>query len=344
VEEPIEMSGHSGIVVPLSDLTNRELVKRLYQRYYIEGIGSAGQGSQLLSSHWKDRSSKFDVLMEDDAALSLISVGMGLTMSTSPLQNFLGYVCALSYLAKLPQRMAIASLIPRSYRVVNAMGGTFSFNCFKDVCALEMILRHINLTGAGDRLNFLMIGDGYGFFSSLIKAIFPNSTLALVDIGKTLLFQAVYCQRVHPRHVHRGVWEEAVGTDDVDFVYCPTEELDKVAMTFDVVTNVGSMQEMNYATIERYFSFLRRRCKPGNLFYCCNRELKRLIGGEVIEFKKYPWWPADRHLVDEVCPWYQYQLLTRRSAKLLGLPIPRVKYYQPILHRLTVLATEGVAQ
>jgi hypothetical protein len=191
VEERIEMSGHSGIVVPLSDLTNRELVKRLYQRYYIEGIGSAGQGSQLLSSHWKDRSSKFDVLMEDDAALSLTSVGMGLTMSTSPLQN------------------------------------------------------------------------------------------------------------------------------------CPTEELDKVAMSFDVVTNVGSMQEMNYATIERYFSFLRRRCKPGNLFYCCNRELKRLIGGEVIEFKKYPWWPADRHLVDEVCPWYRYQLLTRRSAKLLGIPIPR---------------------
>ncbi|MBI4347587.1 MAG: hypothetical protein HY553_12080 [Elusimicrobia bacterium] len=158
-----------------------------------------------------------------------------------------------------------------------------------------------------------------------------------MDIGKTLLFQAVSCQRAHPGCVHAGVGD--AGASEAAFVYCPAEDLDQIGGAFDLATNVGSMQEMNHATIARYFRFLRRHAGPEALFYCCNREHKRLLGGEVVEFTRYPWSPADRHLVDERCPWYGYQLLTRRSSRLFGLEVPRVKRYQPIRHRRLRMAS-----
>jgi hypothetical protein len=78
------------------------------------------------------------------------------------------------------------------------------------------------------------------------------------------------------------------------------------------------------------------------LFYCCNRKRKVLVGGEVLEFKDYPWHPKDLHLVDETCPWHKYYVsfTTRPSGpRLLDVRIPFVNYYDgPTLHRLTRLS------
>ncbi len=326
----------------ITELPNPTLVAAIYGRYYLD---PAGRDAPYVSSHWQDRSSKFDVDIDERGVVRrLNSVGMGLTASRRPLDIALAHICWMSYLIRLPQRAQIARLMPMAFRVVRRMDMHFSFNCFKDVCALELVLRHIDPHPPKGRLNILMIGDGYGFFSSLIKAVLPSSTLVLIDIGKTLLFQSVNCQAVHPQAVHRGIEEPWHGCD-VDFVYCPTEDLGLVDIDFDLVTNVGSMQEMNNSTVARYFEFMRRHVSDRTLFYCCNREHKRLRGGEVSEMLRYPWSEGDQHLVDERCPWYDYQLMTYQSARLRGMRMPRIKRYQPILHRLTVMAPDtGVAR
>ena len=196
------------------------------------------------------------------------------------------------------------------------------------------------------RLNVLMIGDGFGVLASMFKSVFPNSTVVMIDIGKTLLFQAYRCQRAHPGADHVLATAEA-DLQSAEFVYCPAEQLESLGnLRFDLAVNTNSMQEMNDQTIQGYFDFLRGHFHPENLFYCCNRESKTMEGGEVSEFLNYPWRDDDRHLVDGVCPWLDYFLSWGRNLRglsILGKRVPMVNYYDGVtLHRLTVLATDSV--
>ena len=97
------------------------------------------------------------------------------------------------------------------------------------------------------------------------------------------------------------------------------------------------MQEMNDATISRYFQFLRTTLKSDNLFYCCNREYTRMVHGEVSEFFLYPWVHKDKHLIDSKCPWMHYVFLPGKGRK--G-PFPYINYSDgSFRHRLTILST-----
>jgi hypothetical protein len=167
----------------------------------------------------------------------------------------------------------------------------------------------------------------------------------MIDIGKVLLFQAYFCQKAHPGGVHR-LADTAVDNNYSDFVYCPSEHISSIdSFVFDIAINVASMQEMNVSTITAYFSFLRSHLQKANLFYCCNREFKKMPGGEITEFDKYPWKREDRHLVDGYCPWLSYFLSPAKAAnslKLLGTTVPFVHLYaSKMRHRLTTLSLEG---
>jgi len=185
---------------------------------------------------------------------------------------------------------------------------------------------------------------GYGFLASLFKERFPNSSIVLVDLGKILVFQAYYCQKAHPQNVHESVFSGGeIDLSKCDFVYCPAEFLSKASqLTYDVAVNIASMQEMTTSSLVGYFQFLRRQMEADGLLYCCNRERKVLVGGEVLEFKHYPWHPKDVHLVDETCPWHKYYLsfiTTANGPRVFGARIPFVNDFDgPTRHRLTRLS------
>jgi SAM-dependent methyltransferase len=187
----------------------------------------------------------------------------------------------------------------------------------------------------------LIVGDGHGILAALIKDRWPESTVTLVDLGRTLLFQTVNCQRAYPtrRHalVRSGRSESASGMD-ADFVYCPADRLEDLHdQPFDLAVNIASMQEMTPEVVASYFSFLRRRLAPSNLFYCCNRERKVLPGGEVSALAHYPWREGDRTLIDAPCPWHQYFVTPGRKR----LPVPFVRRYDGVhRHRLVTLLTD----
>ena len=50
--------------------------------------------------------------------------------------------------------------------------------------------------------------------------------------------------------------------------------------------NISSMQEMKTETVDDYFQVIKSNSA---YFYCCNREHKKLIGGEKLIFNQYPW-------------------------------------------------------
>ena len=68
--------------------------------------------------------------------------------------------------------------------------------------------------------------------------------------------------------------------------------------------NIASMQEMDMAVIQKYFSIMRTSTVE-SYFYCCNRENKTLPDDSVICFSDYPWDEKERIIIDEPCSWHQ---------------------------------------
>jgi hypothetical protein len=322
---------------------NQKILKQLHEAYYLNNIAPK---DAYMSSYWEDLSGGYKIKTAPNGDIVSLSgsgvVGMDLKNPVSILLNFLSYFI---YLIILPDRFGIMRPFRKSFKVSKRMGLAFSFNCFRQVCSLALITRHMGNAAKNKNPAFVIIGDGYGFLSSLIKETFPGARLILIDIGKTLIFQAFYCQKAHPDIPHALAGEDE-NRNLPGFVYCPAERIEKLGnFNFDVAINIVSMQEMTNATVKRYFDFLRLHANKNNLFYCCNRESKTLPDGEVLEIKKYAWIRNDKFLIDEYCPWYKFFFSLKpaiKGPKIFGIRVPFISYFAgEIIHRLAVLAPQG---
>jgi RimJ/RimL family protein N-acetyltransferase len=333
VGPPVAVLDHrqgSVVRVDLDAIPNREILSMLVERYYDSEMPDAE-----LSSHLRLYSSKFRIEAGDDGQLTgARGEGFGVVRWDSAILRWLDKACISSHLIWLDHRRDLLRALEDARRVCEAMQIQVTMDVFRQACTAALLVRHLD---GWQSPRFLMIGDGYGVLSSLLKRRYPDAAIAAVDLGRPLLFQAYLNQRAHPGAAHALAgagprWAEA------DFVYCPAEQLDVLApFKFDVAINIASMQEMTVPQIGRYFSFLRQTLAPRNLFYCCNRERKELVGGDVSEFQRYPWGPKDRVAVDGVCPWHRYFFSVSRVA---GVPLPVVAYYDGrVLHRLATMAT-----
>ncbi len=331
------------LLIPYPNIFNH-----IYSRYYVHEDERVEQ-NKFISSHWQYKSRDFIVKKDGELIKNIYGIGFGEMEAKNIPKKLLVYLCHLSYFIRLQNKLEIIRLSKLAFKICKKMGFYFSFDVFKQVCSLALINQKLSPGMKERRLNFLMIGDGYGFLSSLVKTVYPNSTIVLIDMGKTLLFQSFYCQRVHPASSHRSVLEKDkfnLNSNDCnyDFIYCPTEYLQEVSkIKFDIAINIASMQEMNYDTISRYFSFMRTNLNKDNLFYCCNREFKKLVGGEMIKFDEYPWIKDDKFLIDGYCPWYKYRVSrhARHKMKILNIiNVPFLAYFDsPFKHRVAILST-----
>lgn len=105
------------------------------------------------------------------------------------------------------------------------------------------------------------IGPGYGALSSILKSMYPDARITLVDLPEHHSFQRYYM-------------EKTVGLDGVTV----TTELPSDA---DVVISLRCMMEMPVAEIDRYLSWLQS-CASVKIFYLISRYIKTTI------LKDYP--------------------------------------------------------
>jgi len=316
------------------------IIDELYQNYYVKD----NTPEHVISSHWKFYQEKIKCELNGGKITSLSWLGFGDLQNKSFLSQTFSWLTIAGYLCQFPNRNELLRLMKLAVPLGRKIGFPFSYDCFRQICSLKLIMN--KLKNERERVNIIIIGDGYGFLGALIKEIFPNSLICLIDLGKSLLVQACCCGKAYPHSSHRLVSESSgtINRSDSEFLYCPAEfleELDKYS--FDVAINIASMQEMNQPSINTYFDFLRCHMPPDNLFYCCNRKEKEMPGGEVSRFSEYPWQSKDIHLVDEFCPWHSYFASwgkTKNGPRFLGIRIPFINYFDgPIIHRLTILQT-----
>lgn len=312
--------------------------KLLYDHYYRDDQTP----DNLVSSYWRESFKKMNVQEKQGRADSFKGYNFGDMQCSSWQAIVLRWITIASYLIKLNNRMAIIKMMRIAMPLAKRMGFPFTYDCFRQVCTFVMLSKDVSRE---KQFNVIIIGDGYGFLASLIKEVFPNARVHLIDLGKTLIFQCHYCHKAHPGKNHYLINNDGSGSMrnfEADFTYCPAENLHKLdSVTFDWAVNIVSMQEMNNATIQNYFDFLRKHITEDHFFYCCNREEKIMPGGEVSHFMSYPWHDQDRHLIDEICPWQKHIITSHRTENgptLFNRRIPFINYFDGnIRHRLSVL-------
>jgi len=318
-----------------------DILHHLFEAYYQSGVSSPDD--EFVSKHWMEERRLLKAVKDgNNSPIPSSEFNWGCKW-TSLSKRILDLCETLAHLMILPNKFKLVRISATARRVTNRMGLDLTFTVFRQVCSLELILQHLPDYLREKRVNILVIGDGAGVISALLKAEFPDSTIALVDIGKTLFYQSYHMQKAYPnlRHKMSG---DAANPEDADFAFCATERLNDLNdYRFDLAINIASMQEMSPATIERYFRFLRTNLNKTNLFYCFNRERKSLGDGVETEFLDYPWDEGDEYLVDEYCPWPVFfigRLATPNRPRLLGVGIPFIKYYDgKFRHRLAVMNT-----
>ena len=194
----------------------------------------------------------------------------------------------------------------------------FQFDCAKQVLSLQCILMKLLNGNIPASFPFretgiktvCVIGDGYGYMTSLLKLVSPALKVICVNLGRTLLFDTYYIQKVLADEqvgliISEENKREIFAQNSILFMEAERYELLK-GIPIDLFINIASMQEMDNLVIQNYFRYMRTSSSATKYFYCCNRVEKKLPDGEVTRFAEYPWGNND-HLIllDELCPWYQ---------------------------------------
>ena len=293
--------------ININQLPNPRLIKYLYDSYYLKKKATR----DMLSSFWKEFVPKLNLRIDKHGDIvSFKGYGFGSTYYTNILNLLLQHICNISYFIRLENKKELIFLIKEAMSNLKKINGFLSYDSFRQICAVCEIKKNLTLSEK-DEFNILVIGDGNGFLSCLLKRIYPKSKIILLDIGEVLSFQAINAQIIYPESSHVYFNDANLSKKTFDFLYIPAEEMDKysdVNIKYTLSVNIVSMQEMSYETINRYFDLLRTRSNSYNLFYCCNRVLKVLPGGERIEFSKFPWHAKDRHILDGEPKFYRYFL------------------------------------
>lgn len=164
--------------------------------------------------------------------------------------------------------------------------------------------------------NAIVIGDGFGSLTSLLLQSGLANKVVLVNLRKTLfvdismLLQIPFFQESgsislaqSPKDIKQAMANETVKVIAVE----ATNSSILHHSNADIAFNIASMQEMDMKSINEYFDQFRKIATSREfLFYCCNREKKRLPDGSWIVFNQYPWSGTDKHFFDEPCPWHQF--------------------------------------
>ncbi len=193
-----------------------------------------------------------------------------------------------------------------------------------------------------------VIGDGFASMTTLLLASRSAGRIVLVNLTKTLLVDLWYLRlwmgaEAFETSVHLVLDEKGLaqvlenspspanGGRQIIAVQATDHQLLQNC-PIDIVINIASMQEMNPPVVKAYFDDMRAiALKRDLLFYCCNREEKKLPDGTVTRFTDYPWLVDDEVLVDGLCPWHQHYYS----------PLP--PFYRPYdgahMHRLVTFHT-----
>ena len=239
------------------------------------------------SSYWSDFCSAFDYMLElpESAFLKLRIHTYHFTAETYQTYYFgnADQFWAANHISELTED------IPPDL-VINEPSGGIGFRypsgrfISEDAVRFQKVINTLYRHGVLGRLRLekspllLEIGAGYGGLAHHVREI-VGGTYVIVDLPESLLFSAAYltlqnlARRIYVyspqddsqavlRDMQRGLY---------DFALFPNYRLHLLRpLTFDLVLNTASLQEMRSHQVEQYLDFIRDTC--GGVFYSRNQD------------------------------------------------------------------------
>jgi hypothetical protein len=279
-----------------------DILDHLYETYL-----STNSYSEVTSSHWKEVGAHS--VTKENGKFNYKGSGFG-NFRNRTLKQRARSIIEVYLTNNLINQYSCSNIIADACKdIAESTNRIFEFDCAKQALSLQFILNNLespdlNLSNNGIK-SVCIIGDGYGFMGNLIKKFDPDVKVYFINLGKTLFFDCIYTQMLHPNSkatLYTG--EENVQDNDFIFIEAENYEILK-SLDIDLFINIASMQEMNNETINNYFRLIESSKASKKYFYCCNRVEKKLPDGEITKIDEYPWSDNWTPLIDELCPWYQ---------------------------------------
>src|SRR3989338_676354 len=278
---------------------NSGILNELFIRYY-----QTVTKSYVTSSHWEKYGSLTTVEKSGDRFI-INGVGFGHFVrprSLRHLKHFLPSVLS----RRLLSRFGVSKEIKAAgYDIARREERLLIFDEAKQIIICDILNRYDILKQA---TIIVVIGDGYGFMTCLLKLVAPKAKIICVNLGKMLLFDLLYASKVFSEKMfllqNKDDYSEVLEQYSMIFVEAEKYEM-LLGKNVDVFINIASMQEMSPDVIKTYFDIIRSNTGK-RYFYSCNREEKILPNGTVVRFNEYPWdLNKDEIIFDELCAFYQ---------------------------------------
>lgn len=166
----------------------------------------------------------------------------------------------------------------------------------------SLFSRHLSQTAS----HYLEIGAGNGNLASFFK-YYNGLKTTIIDLPETILHAACFLQSHFPDSSIRlpnEMSSEEVSESLVlaDFLFLTPSQVNCLpSRFFDIMVNVGSMQEMSHEQIESYFRLVQRVGKPKSLWCNSNRfEKVPRKTARPIRSTDFPYSKKNQVILDEV--------------------------------------------
>ena len=263
-------------------MNSNQILDRLWHKYYMtDGF------SDVTSSHWERYGEKIKSL-KIEGSYKLEGYGFGNHQRKNVLNVIKTMPNMLMLHKVLKDHSANHETVNNVKKILKSWNIIFGFSHLKNLLSFDLINSYDLFNQPG---YICIIGDGYGFFGTLIKKMFPKAKIIFINVGKILLFDVLYFSKIFPETelLHLRQCENKTAVTDYSIIFLEAEQYDLMKkLPISLFINIASMQEMDMSVIQKYFDYMRTSTIE-SYFYCCNREEKTLPDGSVIRFIDYPW-------------------------------------------------------
>lgn len=178
-----------------------------------------------------------------------------------------------------------------------------TINRYIDIDTIRHIFTYEKLKKILNPKRICIIGDGK--INGVIGAniTFPEAKIFSVNLSEVIINDYLILKKInHKLTTNHRVITDNFEVDNNILYFIPSNFKNTINnKNIDLFINIASFQEMTTREIKNYFDIIKNNKSK---LYCCNREYKKLPGGEEIIFNEYPW-ISSKKIFWEDCSWHQ---------------------------------------
>jgi len=177
-------------------------------------------------------------------------------------------------------------------------------NRFIDVDTIRHIFTFEKIKKICNPKSICIIGDGK--INGVLGAhlTYPYSKIYSVNLSETLINDYLIIKKINTVLKDTVELVDNINFKNTDKILCLVPSNFKrflLNKNIDLFISMASFQEMTTNEVSNYFEIIKNN---NSKLYSCNREYKKLPGGEELYFDRYPW-ENSKKIFWEDCPWHQ---------------------------------------